>query len=230
MPLAAVQLVDIALITDRQKAESVRYFMRQLRQLQYAPHIITAISPQSVRTLPAPALVLIDMAFRDIQSACSLPMSVRALWEHTSIILFTDEAEVDRLRLETQFLDFITLPVSLPVLDMRFRFCRMRVSDRLSAADVIEIAGVSLNTSTREVNVNRRVISLTYKEFELLRYFFTRPRRAFTRDELLAAVWETDNYGDTRTVDMHIQRLRTKLGTRVGNMIHTIRNVGYRFG
>lgn len=180
--------------------------------------------------LALPSLVLLDMGFRDCQTACSLPMSVRAVWEYTPIILFTDEAEVDRLRLDHQFMDFITLPIPLSVLDMRLRFCRIRVQGALATAEVLEVAGVTLNLATREVTLNKRPVTLTYKEFELLRFFFTRPRRAYSRDELLAAVWETEHYGDTRTVDMHIQRLRAKLGTRVGNMIHTIRNVGYRFG
>lgn len=229
MPLAHGHTVDIVLVTDRAKVDVVRQFIQQLRHLRYEPQVCHAITTQVTRTLATPNLVLLDMAFRDIASACSLPMSVRAVWEYIPIIPFTDEAEVDRLRLDQQYMDFITLPIPLSVLDMRLRFCRIRVQGSLDTAEVIEVAGVTLNLATREVTLNKRPVTLTYKEFELLRFFFTHPRRAYSRDELLAAVWETEAYGDTRTVDMHIQRLRAKLGTRVGNMIHTIRNVGYRF-
>ena len=230
MPLALASPIYMVLITDRPKSDPLRAFAQQLRHLRYEPQLIQTISPQTTRTLAPPDLVLLDMAFRDIESVVSLPMSVRAVWEYLPIILFTDEAEVDRLRLESQFMDFLTLPISLPLLDMRLRFCRVRVNGGLAPSDLIEVSSVALNLATREVTLNKQPLTLTYKEFELLRFFFTRPRRAYTRNELLAAVWETDNYGDTRTVDMHIQRLRAKLGTRVGNMIHTIRNVGYRFG
>jgi len=230
MSLANDQPIYIALITDRPKSEPLRTFTQQLRHLRYEPQLINAISPQVTRSLAPPNLVLLDMAFRDIESAVSLPRNVRAVWEYIPIILFTDETEVDRLRLEAQYMDFLTLQISLPMLDMRLRFCRLRCNGVLSPTEVIEVAGVAINLATREVTLNKRNLALTFKEFELLHFFFTRPRRAYTRAELLAAVWETDSYGDTRTVDMHIQRLRVKLGTRAGNMIHTIRNVGYRFG
>jgi len=70
-------------------------------------------------------------------------------------------------------------------------------------------------------------LALTFKEFELLRLFMSNPGRAFTRDQLFAAVWESDYIGESRTVDMHIRTLRQKLG-RYGRLIETVRNVGYR--
>ena len=70
-------------------------------------------------------------------------------------------------------------------------------------------------------------ISLTYKEFELLRLFLSSPGVAFTREKLLTSIWDSDYSGETRTVDMHIRTLRQKLGS-YGAMIETIRNVGYR--
>ena len=70
-------------------------------------------------------------------------------------------------------------------------------------------------------------IALTYKEFELLRLFLSFPGVAFTREKLLASIWDSDYSGETRTVDMHIRTLRQKLGS-YGAMIETVRNVGYR--
>ncbi len=220
----------VALLTSRANAETMRVFMAQLRQLHLSPVVIDALYAHTTRTMATPVLALLDMGDRTSSSASSLSMSVRSLWEHTPIILFTDEVDVELLRMEAQFMDFLTLPISLPALDIRLRFCLMRSNKVAPTGDLIEVAGVSLNLATREVTLNKRPVTLTFKEFELLRFFFTSPRRAYTRDEFLASVWEIANGGDTRTVDMHIQRLRAKLGTRVGNMIHTIRNVGYRFG
>ena len=72
-------------------------------------------------------------------------------------------------------------------------------------------------------------IDLAYKEFELLKYFVQHPRRVFTRAHLLQEVWGYDYYGGTRTVDVHIRRLRAKLGVEYEHVIGTVRNVGYRF-
>jgi DNA-binding response OmpR family regulator len=72
-------------------------------------------------------------------------------------------------------------------------------------------------------------LDLTYKEFELLKYLMQHPGRVYTRDQLLQEVWGFDYYGGTRTVDVHVRRLRAKLGAEHDQMIGTVRNVGYRF-
>ncbi|UVI35549.1 winged helix-turn-helix domain-containing protein [Brevibacterium spongiae] len=74
-----------------------------------------------------------------------------------------------------------------------------------------------------------RSLDLTYREFALLKFFALHPERVFTRDEILLAVWGDDYFGGTRTVDVHVRRLRAKLGKDLENAIHTVRNVGYRF-
>ncbi|WP_166973926.1 winged helix-turn-helix transcriptional regulator [Brevibacterium atlanticum] len=74
-----------------------------------------------------------------------------------------------------------------------------------------------------------RSLDLTYREFALLKFFAMHPERVFTRDEILLAVWGDDYFGGTRTVDVHVRRLRAKLGKDLENAIHTVRNVGYRF-
>ena len=84
-----------------------------------------------------------------------------------------------------------------------------------------------MNTEEHTVNAAGEQITLTYKEFELLRLFLLHPGMAFTRDQLFNEVWGMDYCGETRTVDMHIRTLRRKLGS-CGDMIKTIRNVGYR--
>lgn len=91
----------------------------------------------------------------------------------------------------------------------------------------LKLEGLVLNSQEHTVTVDGERIALTYKEYELLRLFLSRPGVAFTREQLLASVWNTDYMGETRTVDMHIRTLRQKLGA-YGNMIETVRNVGYR--
>ena len=87
--------------------------------------------------------------------------------------------------------------------------------------------GLTVDLEGRTVTADGERISLTYKEFELLRLFLSRPGVAFTREQLLSDIWGVDYTGETRTVDMHIKTLRQKLGS-CGSMIETVRHIGYR--
>ena len=91
----------------------------------------------------------------------------------------------------------------------------------------LRVGGVSLDADAHTVTAGGQRITLTYKEFELLRLFMAHPGTAFTREQLMERVWGTDYCGETRTVDMHIRTLRQKLG-EYGEMIETVRGVGYR--
>ena len=92
---------------------------------------------------------------------------------------------------------------------------------------LLKLSGLVLNPDEHTVTVDGQRVSLTYKEYELLHLFLSQPGIAFTREQLLVNVWNTDYMGETRTVDMHIRTLRQKLGD-YGNIIETVRNVGYR--
>ena len=96
-----------------------------------------------------------------------------------------------------------------------------------SPAQVLRAGALELNPEERTVTVSGARVALTYKEFERLKLFLSNPGTAFTRDQLFNAVWGMDFVGETRTVDMHIRTLRQKLGS-CGNLIETVRNVGYR--
>lgn len=111
----------------------------------------------------------------------------------------------------------------------------MRIRHLLWQASVDEppeihiIGDLVLDTANYEVMLADQPLNLTLKEYELLRFLATHPGRVFTRDMLLSHVWGDDYYGGARTVDVHVRRLRLKLGTRYENLISTVRNVGYRF-
>ena len=92
---------------------------------------------------------------------------------------------------------------------------------------LLKLNGLILNPDEHTVAVDGERVVLTYKEYELLHLFLSQPGTAFTREQLLASVWNTDYMGETRTVDMHIRTLRQKLGS-YGHIIETVRNVGYR--
>jgi DNA-binding response OmpR family regulator len=92
----------------------------------------------------------------------------------------------------------------------------------------IQVAGVVIDDAAYSAKVNGKAMDLTFKEFELLKFLAQHPGRVFTRDQLLSEVWGYDYFGGTRTVDVHIRRLRSKLGD-LDSLIGTVRHVGYRF-
>ena len=94
--------------------------------------------------------------------------------------------------------------------------------------DRVESGDLVINASSYTARLRGRVLDLTYKEFQLLHFFATHPSRVFTREQLLSEVWGYDYFGGTRTVDVHVRRLRAKLGD-LEQLIGTVRNVGYRF-
>ncbi|CAM5555621.1 transcriptional regulatory protein GlnR [Streptomyces narbonensis] len=93
----------------------------------------------------------------------------------------------------------------------------------------IRNGNLSVDEATYSAKLKGRVLDLTFKEFELLKYLAQHPGRVFTRAQLLQEVWGYDYFGGTRTVDVHVRRLRAKLGPEHESLIGTVRNVGYRF-
>ena len=94
---------------------------------------------------------------------------------------------------------------------------------------LIIIGPLTINQESYEVTLDGEKIDLTFKEYELLKYLASKPGRVFSRESLLHSVWEYDYYGGTRTVDVHVRRLRSKINDIRYNFIETVWNVGYRF-
>jgi DNA-binding response OmpR family regulator len=124
--------------------------------------------------------------------------------------------------------DFLVLPSSVHELLARVRLLLWR-TQRLNAEDVIQAGPVVVDHANYAISVNGRPLELTFKEFELLKFLVAHRGRVFTREALLNQVWGYDYYGGTRTVDVHIRRIRAKLGPEHEDLVETLRNVGYRF-
>jgi len=113
--------------------------------------------------------------------------------------------------------------------EARIRLAMARaVPEEEETQSEIRAAGVVIDEASYTARVSGQPLNLTFKEFELLKYLAQHPGRVFTRQQLLTEVWGYDYYGGTRTVDVHIRRLRAKLGADHENLISTVRNVGYR--
>jgi DNA-binding response OmpR family regulator len=223
-------MTDIVVVTDRERLEPMWTLLGQLRRLGYNAHVISRTTYQAINQAPTPQVVLVDVGTREFRAGGNTISAIQAAWEYVPVILLAKGDEIPNLNFTQGLHDFITLPGTPFELDARLRFALWKTQGARAPRDVIQVESLRLNTSTYEVWVDTRKITLTYKEFELLKFFATHRKRVFSRDELLHAVWEEDYYGGTRTVDVHIRRLRSKLGNKVGDMINTVRNVGYRFG
>ena len=146
------------------------------------------------------------------------------------IILLVDHYQLDDLTFrEDLFDDFVVGPFDVSEIATRLRH-RLRRAGNESVAPRIEQGGLVMNLETYQATIAGRVMDLTYMEYELLRFLATNPQRVFTRETLLSRVWGYEYYGGARTVDVHVRRLRAKLGEEHAHLIQTVRSVGYKFG
>lgn len=176
-----------------------------------------------------PELILLDImlpgedGIRILKRLRSMPRTRRI-----PVIMVTAKGtEYDKvLGLDNGADDYITKPFGMMELAARVRAVLRR---RPAESTEMSAGGVSVCPERRTVTVNGRNVSLTFKEFELLKYLFEAKGRVLSRDQLLESVWGYDFDGETRTVDVHIRSLRQKLGEG-GNLIETVRGVGYKIG
>ena len=146
------------------------------------------------------------------------------------LLLLVSGAQLGELELRDDlFDDFCLSPIRPTELDARLKHLFWRTG-RGTRPELIEYGGLVLNLETYQAAISGRPLDLTYMEYELLKFLASHPGKVFTRETLLSRVWGYEYYGGARTVDVHIRRLRAKLGEEHANLIQTVRSVGYRFG
>lgn len=146
------------------------------------------------------------------------------------LLLVVAERQLPELELrEDLFDDFCTEAATSRELCTRLGHLFWRTG-RGRRPELVEHGGLVLNLETYQASLSGRPLDLTYMEYELLKFLATHPGKVFTRETLLSRVWGYEYYGGARTVDVHIRRLRAKLGEEQANLISTVRSVGYRFG
>jgi DNA-binding response OmpR family regulator len=182
--------------------------------------------PAALVNAPTADLVLVD-ARQDLAAAKSLCKILRTTGLGVPLVLVLTEGGLTAVSADWGVADVILNPAGPAETDARIRL----VIDRLATASTsskIQASGVVIDEASYSAKVHGRPLDLTFKEFELLRFLATHPSRVFTREQLLSEVWGYDYFGGTRTVDVHVRRLRAKLG-ELDSLIGTVRNVGYRF-
>jgi DNA-binding response OmpR family regulator len=164
----------------------------------------------------------------DAGLALSVGRKVRE--EHgVPVLLVVDRTLTSDLASEDGFDDFVLTPVDPAELSVRLG--RLDQVEAVEQADpILKHHDLELNTATYQATIAGQPRDLTFMEYELLRFFVEHPHRVWSREQILSKVWGYDYYGGSRTVDVHVRRLRAKLGEERSSWIATVRSVGYRFG
>lgn len=146
------------------------------------------------------------------------------------LILVVSYDQLEELEMRDElFDDFLISPIRPRELETRLKHFMWRMG-RTTNPDLVEYGPLILNIETYQAVIGDEPLDLTYMEYELLKFLATHPGKVFSREVLLSRVWGYDYYGGARTVDVHIRRLRAKLGEEHAGLIETVRSVGYRFG
>ncbi|MFF2526653.1 winged helix-turn-helix transcriptional regulator [Streptomyces liangshanensis] len=195
-----------------------------LHNVRVAP----AEGPALVDT-PGADVILID-GRRDLPQVRSLCQLLRSTGPGCPLLLVVTEGGLAAVTADWGIDDVLLDTAGPAEVEARLRLAMGR--QQISADDSpmeIRNGDLSVDEATYSAKLKGRVLDLTFKEFELLKYLAQHPGRVFTRAQLLQEVWGYDYFGGTRTVDVHVRRLRAKLGPEHESLIGTVRNVGYRF-
>ncbi len=178
-------------------------------------------------TEPAPDLVLVEIGGHSAASIRELPQRIKQD-RHLPIIALIDKVSLDSLDDNLHIDDFVFTPCDVTELALRVKRLLQRTNDT-DGGELIKCGNLTIDLLKYEVSVSGKLIVLTFREYELLRFLASNRGRVFTRDALLNKVWGYDYYGGDRTVDVHIRRLRSKIEDTSHTFIDTVRNIGYRF-
>lgn len=209
-------------------SESAERGKTLLPSLEFLDHELAtaSLSPEVVAHLAGIDVAVVD-ATADVPGAATACRSIAASDDAPPVLVVASEGQLAALKPTWGFEDWV-LPSAQPAeIETRLRL----VSDRAQQHDRprgTSIGGLSIDEDTYVVRLRGHPLDLTFREFELLTYLAHHPERVFTRAQLLQAVWGFDYYGGTRTVDVHIRRLRAKLGPEHESLIGTVRGVGYK--
>ena len=197
-----------------------------LPQLEILGHQVVQIGFDASQLVSAPRhdITLLDCR-TDLANAKAMARILLAASWSKPLVLVVTEASLAAVNADWGLTDFIFDSASLGEVDVRIRLASTLSQKTIEQAE--NNSGLNIDETSYTAKISGRTLDLTFKEFELLRYLNENPNRVFTREQLLSEVWGYDYFGGTRTVDVHVRRLRAKLGDHE-SLIGTVRNVGYR--
>lgn len=198
-----------------------------LPALEFLDHTLVAatLEPESLRGAADCQVIIVD-ATTNLAGASQTCRAAATMEVQRPILVVIGEGGLAALK-PTWGFDDIVLPRAGPAeLETRIRLLGER--EAATAGNVFRVGDLTIDETTYVVRLRGTPVDLTFREFELLSYLAANPGRVFTRAQLLAEVWGYDYFGGTRTVDVHVRRLRAKLGKDYDMMIGTVRGVGYK--
>ncbi|HEX6967399.1 MAG TPA: response regulator transcription factor [Micromonosporaceae bacterium] len=202
-----------------------------LPALDLLPHRVR-VAPRDVTALlsgPTADAVVVD-ARTDLAGARATCRALRATGLRVPLMAVVTEAGLIAVNAGWGVDDVVLSGAGPAEVDARLRLAVGRLATPApSAGRLIRAGELTIDPDTYAAKLKGRPLDLTYKEFELLKFLAQHPGRVFTRDQLLREVWGYDYFGGTRTVDVHVRRLRAKLGAEYESLIGTVRQVGYKF-
>jgi DNA-binding response OmpR family regulator len=197
-------------------------------------HTVKILPAEGSALLEAPDsdLVLVD-GRQELAQARDLCRLIRTTGSDVPVLLIVTEGGLAVVAIDWAMDDVVLHTCGPAELEARIRLAIGRLIAQREADDpeshVIRSGEVVVDDATYTAKIGPRALDLTFKEFELLKFLAQHPGRVFSRQQLLQEVWGYDYFGGTRTVDVHVRRLRAKLGPEHETLIGTVRNVGYRF-
>ncbi len=197
-----------------------------MHQVRVAP-----AEPSALLDAPSCDVLLVD-GRRDLPQVRSLCRLIRTTGVDVPVLLVVTEGGLVAVSADWGIDDVLLDTVGPAEVEARLRIALGRLVGRPGdegPPDEIRSGDVTIDEASYTAKVRGRTLDLTFKEFELLKFLAQHPGRVFSRAQLLQEVWGYDYYGGTRTVDVHVRRLRAKLGPEHEAVIGTVRNVGYRF-
>ena len=199
-----------------------------LPALELLSHSVRQIPAEPAQLVNAPDydIVIVD-ARTDLVGAKSLCRLLRAAGQDAPLLLVVTEGGMSAVSGEWGIDDVLLATAGPAEIDARLRLALARHEEAAEPSRV-QASGVTIDEQSYSAKLHGRALDLTYKEFQLLHFLATHPSRVFTREQLLSEVWGYDYFGGTRTVDVHVRRLRAKLGV-YEDIVRTVRGVGYRF-
>jgi DNA-binding response OmpR family regulator len=212
----------IAFLTDRSPDEALPALQSLGLDVKAVP-----LAPDSLGHLPdlGPSIIVAD-AEDNPEHAHQLLATLALSGAKVPVVVVVARSDLERFSWHEIADDFLHSGASSAELKVRLAMLDRRTGG--GGESILRLGSLSMNTETYQVVVSGRVMDCTYKEFELLRFLIQHPGRVFTRGDLLQEVWGYNFYGGTRTVDVHVRRLRAKLGPEHEALIQTVRGVGYR--
>ena len=166
------------------------------------------------------------------------PATMESLWERLRttrsskqlpVIVLVSKNMIDEMLAHPEIDDFIVEPADFTEIITRIKRILLRKQREAGNKEIIKCGDMEIDLAKCEVSLSGRLLTLTYMEYELLKFLAINKGRVFSRDALLNEVWGYDYYGGDRTVDVHIRRLRSKIEDPTHTFVDTVRNIGYKF-